>query len=178
MIAVKTVFREWVEGDLEAVRDITWRTWLDAYSSFIPQDDLRSYFDLHYSTESLRLLARNPDVRGFICIVDERPAGVLRSFFDREKGRFYVSSLYILPAYQRSGIGSRLMAMAEEQATTLGHTEIWLGVMTQNLPALDWYRRHGFMFVEELPFTMGGTTVQHLIGFRKVGVLSWRNHVD
>ena len=162
-------FREWTDGDIASVREVTWTTWVDAYSSYIPAEDLRSYFDLHYSTEALQHLYRNPDVRGFLALIDGRPAGVLRSFVDRGEGRFYVSSLYVLPEHQGKGLGNRLMTMAENRALECGMDKIWLGVMSQNFPALDWYRRHGFTFVEELPFSMGRTTVQHLIGFRKIG---------
>jgi hypothetical protein len=40
--------------------------------------------------------------------------------------------------------------------------------MVQNTQALAWYRRVGFQFVEELPCTMGGTTVPHLVGYRAI----------
>lgn len=169
---MEPVFREWTEGDFDSVRDVILRTWMDAYSSFIPMEDLRSYFDLHYDFDALHRLYRNPDVKGFVAFIAGRPAGVLRSYFDRAESRFYVSSLYVLPDHQGTGIGNRLMKMAEEHALECGMKEVWLGVMKQNTPALDWYRRHGFEFVEELPFSMGRTTVQHLIGFRKIGVLS------
>jgi ribosomal protein S18 acetylase RimI-like enzyme len=46
--------------------------------------------------------------------------------------------------------------------------EIWLGVMVQNVDALAWYRKLGFIFEREEPFTMGKTTVPHLIGFKKI----------
>jgi ribosomal protein S18 acetylase RimI-like enzyme len=67
------------------------------------------------------------------------------------------------------GIGGALMQAAEQKAVEAGIGEIWLGVMVQNTPALEWYRRNGFVFVEEAPFTMGRTTVNHLIGYRRIG---------
>jgi len=38
--------------------------------------------------------------------------------------------------------------------------------MVKNTGALAWYRNKGFQFVREAPFSMGATTVEHLIGFK------------
>ncbi len=54
-----------------------------------------------------------------------------------------------------------------EEAAKLNFTEIYIGVMIQNERALNWYRKLGFDFFEEQPFTMGKTSVPHLIG-RKI----------
>ena len=53
--------------------------------------------------------------------------------------------------------------------------EIWLGVMLQNTRTRQWYERIGFVFVKEEPFTMGATSVPHLIGYRPI-VLTTDEH--
>lgn len=165
---MSVTIRQWTTGDLPAVRQVTWETWLDAYSSFIPESDLRRYFDEHYTLDALTQLFHTPLMNGFVAEVNGSVVGYVKTKFNKEENRFYVSSLYILPGRQGMGLGGKLMAAAEELAKTLGADSVWLGVMTQNAPALDWYKRHGFTFVEEAPFTMGQTTVVHLIGFRKI----------
>jgi diamine N-acetyltransferase len=159
------VIRSWERGDLEDVRRVTWETWLATYASFIPVADLRSYFDQHYSLQALQELAGRENVSGFVAVVDGAVAGYLKTQSVREAGRFYVSSVYVLPGYQGKRLGTRLMEAAEELALRAGFDRIWLGVMVQNLGALEWYRKTGFQFVEEAPFTMGKTTVMHLIGY-------------
>ncbi len=162
--------RQWTLEDLPSVRQVTWDTWLDAYSSFIPESDLRHYFDAHYTLDVLTQLIHTPLMNGFVAEVNGSVVGYVKTKFNKEENRFYVSSLYILPERQGMGLGGKLMAAAEELAKTIGADSVWLGVMTQNTPALDWYKRHGFTFVEEAPFTMGQTTVVHLIGYRKIRV--------
>lgn len=173
---MSTAIRQWTLEDLPSVRQITWDTWLDAYSSFIPESDLRHYFDAHYTLEALTQLFRAPLMNGFVAEVNGSVVGYVKTKFNKEENRFYVSSLYILPERQGMGLGGKLMAAAEELATTLGADTTWLGVMTQNTSALDWYKRHGFTFVEEAPFTMGQTTVVHLIGYRKIKVAAKALH--
>jgi ribosomal protein S18 acetylase RimI-like enzyme len=162
------LFREWTLGDLPSVRNVTWLTWLDAYAPFIPVEDLRAYFDEHYSLESLEQLFHAPSVKGYVAIVNGEVVGYLKTMFAQRDKRFYISSVYILPGFQGAGLGGNLMKKAEDQALHCGVNEVWLGVMTQNIPALEWYRRNGFVFVEEQPFAMGRTTVPHLIGYKKI----------
>ena len=89
------------------------------------------------------------------------------NYFPSE-GRLYVQSLYILPRFQGRGVGRALLARAEKRALEYGLDRIWLGVMTQNTDALEWYTRHGFEFVEKAPFTMGETVVEHVIGYKRI----------
>jgi ribosomal protein S18 acetylase RimI-like enzyme len=160
--------REWTKEDLPAVRRITWETWVATYASFIPMEDLRGYCDEQYSIEALARLMESPSFRGLLAIEDGVPAGYAKVKYSKEEERCYLSSLYILPAFQGRGIGSRLLAAGEEFARTFGVAAIWLGVMVQNTSALAWYRKIGFTFSEEAPFTMGKTTVNHLIGHRNI----------
>jgi hypothetical protein len=63
----------------------------------------------------------------------------------------------------------RLLEAAERCAAEKGLDELWIGVMVENKQALAFYRKVGFLFVREEPFTMGKTTVNHLIGYKKLG---------
>ena len=165
---IPPVITEWTEEDLPTVRRITWETWMAAYASFIPERDLKAYFDEHYSVEALGRWMGDSENRGVLASSGGSPVGYVRTRRDLQDDRFYVSSLYVLPAAQGGGIGGVLMSVAEKRARTLGTEKIWLGVMEQNVRTLAWYRKQGFQFVEEAPFTMGGTTVNHLIGYKLI----------
>jgi ribosomal protein S18 acetylase RimI-like enzyme len=156
----------WTPDDLPAFREILRETWHDAYGGFIAAVDLDRYLDDHYSLEALGELLRSPRVTGYIARVNGEPAALMRTEFDEAKGRLHVSSLYVRPRFQRAGIGSRLLGHAEREARERGADALWLGVMVKNTRALEWYKRIGFMFVEEAPFVMGASSADHLIGFR------------
>jgi diamine N-acetyltransferase len=162
------VLRSWTPADIEDVRRITWETWVDAYSSFIPLEDLKFYFDDVYSADKLKTLQHAAGVTGFVATCSGEIAGYLKTHYEEAEKRFYVSSVYVLPRYQGMGVGGALMRAAEEQALATGRNEVWLGVMVENAPALAWYRKMGFQFTEEAPFTMGKTTVMHLIGSMRI----------
>ena len=163
------VIRPWQKSDLESIRRITWESWISAYLSFIPETDLKSYFDIHYTKESLLGMIDDPSMHGFIAERDGEAAGYARLFFSRNENRLYVSSLYFLPAFQGQGMGRRLLEAAEGYAAEKDLNELWIGVMVENRRTLEFYRRVGFQFVREEPFTMGKTTVSHLIGYKRIG---------
>ncbi|MGB6034452.1 MAG: GNAT family N-acetyltransferase [Bacteroidota bacterium] len=160
--------REWSQEDFPVVRRILWTTWVATYGSFVPEHDLRWYLDTHYSTPALTDLLARPDVRGYLGEIDGRPAGWMRTTMNQDERRLFVSSLYVLPGEQGRGIGSRLLREAERSAREQSATELWLGVMEQNVGAISWYRKKGFQFIREEPFAMGGSSLNHLIGFKSL----------
>ncbi len=164
-----TVIRPWQKSDIASIRRVTWQSWISTYSSFIPESDLRSYFDIHYTEASYLRMFDDPFIQVFIAEADDQIAGYARLFFNRDENRLYVPSLYLLPNFQGQEIGKRLLEAAEGCAAEKRVDELWIGVMVKNRSALDFYRKVGFQFVREEPFTMGKTTVSHLIGYKKIG---------
>jgi diadenosine tetraphosphate (Ap4A) HIT family hydrolase len=111
----------------------------------------------------------NPFIHGFVAEVGDNITGYIRLFFNNDENRLYAPSLYILPGFQGKNIGRQLLEAAEGYATQKLADKLWIGVMVNNTQALDFYRKVGFLFIEEKPFTMGKTTVSHLIGYKKIG---------
>jgi len=163
------VIRPWQKGDLASIRRITWQSWISTYSIFIPESDLTSYFDIHYTEAAFLSMFDDLFIQGFIAEVDGQITGYVRLFLNREENRLYVPSLYLLPDFQSQGIGRQLLEAAEGYAVEKCIDELWIGVMVKNRQALVFYRKVGFQFVREEPFTMGKTTVSHLIGYKKLG---------
>jgi ribosomal protein S18 acetylase RimI-like enzyme len=163
------LIRRWKKSDLESIRRVTWQSWISTYSSFIPESDLKSYFVTHYTEASLLSMFDNPSMQGFVAEVNGRIAGYARLSFNEDENRVYVSSLYLLPEFQGQDMGTRLLEAAERYAAEKNLDELWIGVMVKNTQALLFYRKVGFVFVREEPFTMGKTTVSHLIGYKKSG---------
>jgi ribosomal protein S18 acetylase RimI-like enzyme len=165
---VGIVIRPWQKGDWEVLRKLTWKSWVSTYASFIPESDLKSYFDIQYTGASFLKMFDDPFMKGIIAEVDDQIAGYSRLFFNQDENRLYVPSLYLLPDFQGVDIGRRLLEAAEGYAMEKGLDEIWIGVMVKNRQGLIFYRKVGFQFVREEPFTMGKTTVSHLIGYKKL----------
>lgn len=161
----RIIIREWTENDFSTVRKILLLTWKDAYH-FIPDKDLVKHLDTFYSQTALSNLYNDYYTEGYIAEIFNKPAGWMRIFGDHKNRKFFISSLYILPEFQGLGIGKKLLFKAETIALDLKLDKIWLGVMKDNVTALEWYKKLGFEFVQEEPFKMGDTEVIHLIGYK------------
>lgn len=159
--------RNWTKEDFNSVKNILLVTWKDTYS-FIPQVDLLSHFEKFYADEKLEALLEDPFSQGIIAEVNSVPAGWMRLFEDQINKKFFVSSLYVLPEYQGYGVGKTLLNEAYKIARQMNYQKVWLGVMSKNVKALEWYKNIGFNFVEEEPFQMGNTQVMHLIGYKAI----------
>ena len=157
--------RRWIRADLPTIQRLLLETWLDAYGSFIPREDLTGYLHLQYSQAKLEGLFADPDVTGLVAELDGAVAGYAKLYHARANQRFSLHQLYVLPAKQGLGLGRRLMAGAEARAGELGADRIWVGVMVKNAPAVTWYQKMGYTITETSPFVMGSTTVDHYIGY-------------
>ena len=159
--------RTWTVADIDTVRRIARETWKATYGPFIPDADLEGYLNTRYAVAALTENIRDPNIRGYLASSEGRDVGYMIVSTPATEDRCYVSSVYVLPACQGKGIGRALMGEARRYARDRGFDRIWLGVMTANSAARAWYERSGFIFVEKAPFTMGSTTIEHLIGYQK-----------
>jgi ribosomal protein S18 acetylase RimI-like enzyme len=165
-------YRRWTFDDLPAVQKLLLDTWLLTYSLFIPESDLRLYHGKTYNLEALKAMCEDPGIRGFVALADTSVVGFARTKYASEERRFYVSSIYIRPDFQKKGIGKQLMVIAADEARALGLDRLWIGVMEKNVDALEWYKKFGYQVVEQAPFTMGASIVNHFIGFVPVRSLT------
>jgi len=162
---MQILYRRWTEKDMPAIHNLLLETWLDAYASFIPETDLTSYHHATYNVEALSAMYNTPGTNGFVAESSRTIVGCVRTRVANDEHRFYVPSLYVLPHHQGKGVGRSLMTMAVDEAVLEGYDRIWIGVMEKNKEGLDWYRKYGYQIVEEAPFTIGKTTVNHFIGY-------------
>ncbi|MCX6121086.1 MAG: GNAT family N-acetyltransferase [Ignavibacteriales bacterium] len=166
---MSTKIRPWHQDDLEVVRYLLWETWKESYSSFIPVDDLLVYFNENYTSKKLAEQYNDAKVNSFVAEYDDVIAGYEKTYYNEKENRLYVHQLYVLSVYQNLGLGRKLMRSAAKRAQSLGLDKVWVGVMAKNESAIEWYKKMGYEIVENEPFTMGKTTVDHFIGFVPVG---------
>lgn len=78
----------------------------------------------------------------------ERLAGAL--VWAPLKGRGLILDLSVYPDSQASGVAARLFALAEEEMRKAGLVDMVLSTTNDNLPALHFYQRRGFIIEQVL----------------------------
>jgi GNAT superfamily N-acetyltransferase len=81
-------------------------------------------------------------IRFFGATEDDTVVGVIG--YQPLQGLALVRHAYVLPGYQRRGIGGRLMRHVEALAAGDGHRRLLVGTYADAAWALAFYRRHGF----------------------------------
>ena len=127
-------------GDAEIVSGIT----NAAYAKYVP---LMGCKPQPMTADYPQILANHPV---WIVWVDERPAGVL--VLMHEPDAMLIYSVAIVPEYQKSGLGRRLLAWAESEARQAGYTYIRLFTNALMEANIALYSRLGYVETQREPF--------------------------
>ena len=151
--------------DVAAIGRIQVTTWRDAYRDLIPDDILANITSEKievFVTEILSGLHEGTFV--LVCEMGMCPAGFCIGGPERrereERGSFgEIYSMYVLPAYQRLGLGKALLCHAAELLGSNGMTALSLWVLRGNKSALRFYQSMGGVMEETKQFEAFGTTL-------------------
>jgi ribosomal protein S18 acetylase RimI-like enzyme len=90
--------------------------------------------------------------RGFTLVGEREGKIVGFVVVDQDRqGQGHVITIDVLPEARRSGLGSRLMAAAEERLRTRGCSVVFLETAVDNTAALAFYKRHGYTLIHTIP---------------------------
>jgi len=106
---------------------------------------------ISYAQPELLFYMRRP--RAFT-LVAELPGEDTRviGFIVAESGRVgHIITLDVLQEFRRSGLGSQLMAAAEERLRTEGCRSVILETAVDNRAALAFYKRHKYFLAKTMP---------------------------
>ena len=139
------------------VRVDTWRT---TYAGIVPDDHLAG---LSYGQDERRRRERfpTPDDARFVYVAEENSgeivgyasAGPERGGDPEYKGELY--AIYLLPAYQRKGIGRQLTLTVARRLLQQGFRSMLVWVLVEN-PSRGFYKALGGKPLYEKPLVIGG----------------------
>ena len=92
---------------------------------------------------------------GYLMSVGGEPADSVIAGAVRMRPTVEISKIYVLESAHGSGVASKLMSVAVDEASTEGAQSVWLGVNQHNERANRFYERQGFVIVGERSFLVG-----------------------
>lgn len=128
------------EKDAALLAQIHVETWKHSYRNYVPQEVLD---DRKVTKERLEKMKN--DIRQglvFVVSIDDRPAGflTLASGFGEEAK---IAAFYIAPAYQRQGLGGKLLDFVLEKLKHNGGKKVFLWTMKDFPASNSFYRKAG-----------------------------------
>ena len=140
------LIRPAVPDDAGATRRVLVETWHDTYDPLLGPMRVTEITGQWHAVE---VLAKQISALDALFLVAEHKGLLIGHAFARElePGVLFLSRLYVLPTWQRQGVGARLLGAVGERHP--GAVLMCLNVNAKNSKGVAFYRRHGFVAVSE-----------------------------
>jgi len=116
--------------------------------------DTPTAFGVSYQTAAAdsdaqwQVRAAGERTRFWLAFDDDRPVGLVGAGF-RDPARYELIAMWVEPAARGAGVADALVAAVKARAVELGLEALYLEVAPQNTRAVQFYQRHGFVFMDE-----------------------------
>lgn len=144
-------------------------TFQESFRAANRAEDMAAHLHRTYAPEIVAEHLADPKCTYFIAHKNEVPAGFakLRKQYRpdciSEKNAVELHQIYVLRTFHAQKIGAALMQACLNSAARDGYDFVWLGVWENNLRALEFYRKWGFVKVGSHAFVLGADFQTDLI---------------
>ena len=121
--------------------------------------EFANFIEKRFSIQTIeRIITQHPD-QLFVAYFKGNPVGAEELIFESECPIRHIptaelSKLYVLDAFQKRGIGSKLLQEAERLASSSGIKECTLEVYNKNEQAINFYQNHGYKIIGSVDASM------------------------
>ena len=127
------------DADADRITELRRSIWETTYRGIYADGLLDAYDREAHREKDLRRI-RDPENRVYLIRDGEEPIG----YFSYRLGETpHITSLYLLAAYQRRGIGAKALRLLREDCRAKGIRTFTCNCNAHNLPAQAFYRRMG-----------------------------------
>lgn len=136
-------------------------TFTETYAEFNDRKNLQKYIKASFSKKST--LSQLEDDRNFFLLaqLDHKSIGYAKlrennqPFHDKTINAVELERIYVLKQYQGEGVGKSLLDSCLAFAQLRKYPVMWLGVWENNLNAVKFYQRQGFVVFGSHKFQFG-----------------------
>ncbi|MBN1287192.1 MAG: GNAT family N-acetyltransferase [Anaerolineae bacterium] len=132
------------EADIPQIRAAAAESWHVTYKDIFTAEFIDDFLQRAYAAESLRGVIQNPQHAFLVAKDNGRVVGYCH-FGQGEEGS-ELFRLYVVPGYQRRGIGQRFLRWMEARLRAQGVTEYFCYVHSQNKTGQAFYLKNGFAY--------------------------------
>lgn len=144
------------EADLLDIAELAGVVWRAHYPGIIAPAQIDYMLARMYSLATLRAEVTSGGIRYDRLLADGKLIGFAACGPTETRDVMKLHKLYLHPAWQGRGLGSRLLAHCERGAGKAGATRLILAVNKRNAKAMAAYRRNGFTLRESVTTDIGG----------------------
>ncbi len=122
---------------------------------------MQEYLDKSFSTEKLAQELNAPDSQFFLAWNEDNPVGYLKVNTGKaqtelqDNASMEIERIYVKSSHHGKNVGQLLYDKALEIAHQEKKQYLWLGVWEENLRAVNFYKKNGFVTFDKHIFRLG-----------------------
>jgi ribosomal protein S18 acetylase RimI-like enzyme len=161
MSAKNVIFEKLSPEDLQELKELSRKTFTDAFGADNNPDDLEIYLNSAFGEENLRLELLNPLSEFYFGKIEGETVGYFKINLGdaqtdfQEEDAMELERIYVQKAFQNKEIGQKMLDEVIEMAIQRKMRYLWLGVWEKNTRAIDFYLRNGFELTGSHPYLVG-----------------------
>ena len=148
-------------NELAQLQKIGRQTFQETFSDSNSEENMKNYLDEGFSTEKLTAELNNKDSEFYFATLENNVIGYLKVNFGasqtelKDSKALEIERIYVSKEFHGKKVGQLLYDKAIEVAKQKDTEYVWLGVWEENLRALSFYRKNGFVEFDKHIFKLG-----------------------
>ncbi len=148
-------------NDLSQLQTISRQTFFETFSANNTEENMAKYLAEELSLEKLTTELNNPNSAFYFAMLGSTVIGYLKLNFGQSQTELKddraveIERIYVLKAYHGKSVGQLLYNKAIQVARETNADYVWLGVWEENLRAINFYKKNGFVAFDKHIFRLG-----------------------
>lgn len=147
--------------NVEQLQEIAKQTFSDTFSPYNSEENIAQYMAKGFTIEKLTAELQNKNSEFFFALLEEEVIGYLKVNFGdaqtelQDKNSLEIERIYVSKDFHGKKVGQILYDKALEIAQNKNLQYVWLGVWEENLRAVQFYKKNGFVEFDKHIFKFG-----------------------
>lgn len=148
-------------AELEIIQKLGRETFYETFAPHNSEEHIQEYLAESFAFEKLNEELNNPDSQFFVAYEKEEPIGYLKVNSGKaqtelqDKSSLEIERIYVKSSHHGKKVGQFLYDKALEIALNENKKYLWLGVWEENLRAVNFYKKNGFIEFDKHIFKLG-----------------------
>jgi len=145
----------------ETLLSIAKETFFETFADSNTEEDMKKYLEENFTNAKIEEELSNPESLFHIAFEGNTAIGYLKVNFGtaqtelQDESSLEIERIYVKSDYHGKKVGQLLYEKALEVAEGFNKASVWLGVWEENLKAIRFYEKNGFVAFDKHIFKMG-----------------------
>jgi ribosomal protein S18 acetylase RimI-like enzyme len=162
-------------NNINQLQKISSQTFYETFSGVNSEENMTKYSEENLSLEKLSDELNNASSAFYFAMLDNNVIGYLKLNFGqaqtelKEDNALEIERIYVLQEFHGKKVGQLLYEKAIQIAGQKNADYIWLGVWEENIRAINFYKKNGFIEFDKHIFELGDDKQTDIMMKKKLG---------